>query len=118
MNNQCSIPGLFPTFDSEKAETLKDAGIRASLSRPGQERIRERIADYIRQLAESGMPFTSDSVYELADLEGDPLPDGLNIGAMFNAASRRGEIEPVWSPSIPSKRPTSHARALKVWQGQ
>ena len=114
---QGAIPGLFPTLDSEQAEALKNAGISAALARPGQERIRERIADYIRQLAESRMPFTSDSVYELADLEGAPLPDGLNIGAMFNAASRRGEIEPVWSPSIPSKRPASHARALKVWQG-
>lgn len=116
-NNQC-LPGLFQTFDRNEAEALKDAGISAALSRPGQERIRERITDYIRQLARSGMPFTSDNVYELADAEGEPLPEGLNIGSMFNAASRRGEIEPVWSPSIPSKRPASHARGLKVWQGQ
>ncbi len=115
--NQC-LPGLFQTLDREQAEALKNAGIRAALSRPGQERIRERIADYIKRLAGSRMPFTSDSVYELADAQGEPLPEGLNIGAMFSAASRRGEIEPVWSPSIPSKRPASHARGLKVWQGQ
>lgn len=117
MNNQC-LPGLFQTFDRNEAEALKDSGISAALSRPGQEQIRKRVAGYILQLARSGMPFTSDNVYELADAEGDPLPEGLNIGAMFNAASRRGLIEPVWSPSIPSKRPASHARALKVWQGQ
>jgi len=112
---QTTIPGMFAVFDRAEAEKRRDEGIDIALA--GMAAIRQRVDGYIRQLASAKMPFTADHVYELADASGEPLPDGLNLGSLFNAASRRGEIEPVWSPAIPSKRPASHARALKVWQG-
>jgi len=108
------IPGLFPVFDAAATAQLKADGISRAL---GLERQRESIRRHLEVLAGAGAPFTSDDVYRLAAEAGEPLGDRVQMGAVFHAAARQGLIEPMYCPSVPSKRPSSHGAGLKVWVG-
>ena len=54
----------------------------------------------------------------LPEADGDPLPEQMNLGSLFVAASRRGLIVRVWCPAQRSARPASHARLVTVWRGR
>lgn len=102
-----------PTLDPALAEALKVEGIERALSVPNPHRA--RVEAYVHRLCETEDEFTSDDVYILAEQDGDPLPDGLPMGAWFSSFAKRDYIERVWCPSRPSQRANSHKRTVTVW---
>lgn len=63
--------------------------------------------------AEAGVEFTADDMVDL----GVPEPDHPNrLGALFLAASRRGQIEAVGYR--PSTKPSRHGGVVRVWRGR
>lgn len=107
-----------PAVDPVEGSRRKDDGQARQMDSERLRPYRERIRDYLVFLAETGKPFTSDSVYLMAEHEGDPLPAGQPMGAMFSAAAKAGLIERVWTPAVASDRAESHRRALTVWRGK
>ena len=72
----------------------------------------------IRRLADSGYPFTSEDVTAAAGLPRGFIQGNRNnaVGAMMNAAARRGTIRKT-GKRVPSRRPTSHGAELAQWVG-
>ncbi|MES2341666.1 MAG: hypothetical protein V4597_08310 [Pseudomonadota bacterium] len=106
-----------PPFDPAEGSRRKAEGQALQAESLRLRPYRDRIRDYLVALAEAGEAFTSDSVYAMAEAEGDPLPAGQPMGAMFSAAAKAGLIGRVWTPSVASDRAASHRRALTVWKG-
>ena len=103
---------------SEESRALRDAGMAQALEARAVQIWRARAYDAIDYLAWTGSEFTSEDVVRLIGLP-HPGAEGSNrnnaVGAVMNAAARRGVITRVgWSTA---QRKTSHAAALAVWVG-
>ncbi len=68
----------------------------------------------LADLAASGREWTSDDLLERVGL---PIASSRNtVGAVIQAAVKRGDIEPVGYTQ--STRPSAHGRVIRVWRGR
>jgi hypothetical protein len=93
------------SFDDALAERDR---VLEQVNRNADQWTRDLIDQAIRTLAETGRPFSANSLRPL-------LPDvpGALMGARFMAAARRGQIRKVGTE--PSTDPGTHGHDIKVW---
>lgn len=118
------LPGLFTPapspFDAPKAEARKERGhAKANAHADADDTLsatRAQVHRHLATLVARGARFTSDDVYALAAQVGQPLPDGLNLGAwMHHASEQLGMVKADTRPR-PSARKAANRRALTVWE--
>ncbi len=97
-------------FDVREGERRKREGM-ARAERAETDEWNERCDSAIRQLAQSGQPFTAEQVREIA---GDPSRPNA-FGARLHAAARKGVITKI--DYRPATRATLHSHPIAVWVG-
>lgn len=100
------------TFDWEAGAKLRDEGMELVKSHTPLS-YRDQFERVLKALAASGDEFTSEDVTAVV---GQPPNHPNTVGALFNAAARRGLItKRGYRKSV---RPRSHCHCIAVWAGK
>ena len=91
------------------ATELRDQGI-ALVTMNHEEWIADAV-EVIRQIAREGRPFTSDDVWKRMSAPSQPNA----VGAAMRVA-KSAKIIKATGQYVQSKRPSSHARVIAVWE--
>lgn len=98
-------------MDTTEAITARDAAL-AAVERGAPAGWLHLAGEAIREVAATGRPFTTDTIW---DRVGKP-PEPRAMGAAIRAAMKAGLIEATGGYEQ-SSRPEAHARPVKVWRG-
>ena len=98
-------------FDLEKGEKLRDAAIKQVGDNASSKWLEAALAA-VQRVAEANDEFTTDEVWaEVAEMTHEPRA----MGAVMRIAVRKKLVIPT-NQYQPTKRPSSHARPIRVWK--